>query len=184
MSRSIIGFLCLVSLGQCVIVGAQKASARGQPAPLFQQTIPPMSSSSIVGSVPGGVTPAELDDIAGNPLRSLLRIEPTFPRVAPPLRIRVSREVAMSLLRKRVPPEYPMDARRTRIQGTVLLHVIISKQGDVTTMKVISGEPMLAPAAIEAARQWKYNPYLLSGQPIEVDTQVQVSFLLSTVLLK
>jgi periplasmic protein TonB len=63
---------------------------------------------------------------------------------------------------------------------SVVLPVMISKAGEVSTVELITGHPMLAPAAIEAVKQWKYKPYLhlLNGQPVEVDTQVSVNFTL------
>lgn len=96
-----------------------------------------------------------------------------------PQRIRVSSGVASGLLESKVDPVYPPLARQARIQGTVILKVHISKAGDVEDVQLVSGHPMLAPAAIEAVKQWKYRPYLLNGQPIEVETQIQVNFTLS-----
>ncbi len=84
-----------------------------------------------------------------------------------------------TLLIKKVPPEYPPEARKKHIQGTVILHVVISQQGDVAEVSVVSGDPMLTESAIEAAKQWKYRPYLLNGNPVEVETQFQLNFVLS-----
>jgi TonB family protein len=95
-----------------------------------------------------------------------------------PKRVRVSSGVAQGLLVTNVQPEYPPDAREQRIQGVVLLHAIISKEGDIANLELISGHPLLAPAAIEAVKQWKYKPYLLNNTPLEVDTQIQVNFTL------
>ena len=69
--------------------------------------------------------------------------------------------------------------RQARIQGTVILQAQISKDGNIENLHLISGHPMLAPAAIEAVKQWKYKPYLLNGEPVEVETQVQVNFTLA-----
>jgi protein TonB len=79
----------------------------------------------------------------------------------------------------RVQPEYPLLARQARIQGTVVLRAIISREGRIEKLQVVSGHPLLAPAAIEAVRQWRYRPYLLNDQPVEVETQVTVNFTLS-----
>jgi TonB family protein len=98
---------------------------------------------------------------------------------APPQRVRVSSGVMAGLLISKVNPTYPDDAKQARIQGVVLLHVQIDKEGNVEKIELISGHPLLAPAAIEAVQQWKYKPYLLNGNPIEVDTQVQVNFMLA-----
>ena len=98
---------------------------------------------------------------------------------AVPQRIRVSAGVAQGLLLSKVNPLYPPDARDQRIQGVVILQATIDKEGNVASLQLISGHPLLAPAAIEAVKQWKYRPYLLNGNPIEVNTQVQVNFTLT-----
>jgi protein TonB len=74
---------------------------------------------------------------------------------------------------------YPPDARDQRIQGVVLLQATIDKEGNVASLQLITGHPLLAPAAIEAVKQWKYRPYLLNGNPLEVNTQIQVNFTLT-----
>ena len=96
-----------------------------------------------------------------------------------PKRVRVSSGVIAGMLIKRVSPEYPEKARKKRIQGTVFLSEVINKNGDVADLSVISGDPMLAKAALVAAKQWKYRPYLLQGQPVEVESQIQMNFTLS-----
>jgi TonB family protein len=96
-----------------------------------------------------------------------------------PQRVRVSSGVSQGLLVNKVSPEYPADAREQHIQGVVILQVNIDKEGNVNNVELISGHPLLAPAAIEAVKQWKYKPYLLNGEPVEVDTQVQVNFTLT-----
>jgi bla regulator protein BlaR1 len=92
--------------------------------------------------------------------------------------VHVPGEIMSGLLLKKVPPDYPETARQAQIQGTVVLDATISKNGDVENLQIISGHPMLAPPAIEAAKQWKYEPYLVNGEPVEVETQLQVSFTL------
>lgn len=79
----------------------------------------------------------------------------------------------------RVKPTYPPLARQARIQGSVELRAIISKAGMIENLVVVSGHPMLVKSAIEAVRQWRYRPYLLNNEPIEVETEVTVNFLLS-----
>ena len=79
----------------------------------------------------------------------------------------------------RVQPEYPALAKMARVQGAVVLHAIISKQGTIEGLEVISGPPALVPAAVEAVRQWRYRPYYLDDEPVEVDTQVTVNFVLA-----
>ena len=83
------------------------------------------------------------------------------------------------MLVKKISPVYPPDARSQHIQGTVVLHALIDKQGNISSIDVISGDETLAESAIEAVRQWKYRPYLLNGEPVEVDTHIQVNFTLA-----
>ena len=101
------------------------------------------------------------------------------PKVATPQRVRVSQGVSNGLLIRKVQPAYPPLARQARIQGQVLLQAQISKDGSIENLQLISGHPMLAPAAIEAVKQWRYKPYMLNGEPEAVDTQVVVNFTLS-----
>jgi protein TonB len=73
---------------------------------------------------------------------------------------------------------YPTEARKKHIEGKVVMRAEISKEGVVENLKVISGDPILAQAATDAVKQWKYKPYLLNGAPIAVETQVTVNFTL------
>jgi protein TonB len=82
-----------------------------------------------------------------------------------------------SLIR-RVEPSYPPLARSARIQGPVVLEAIIGKDGTTQHLQLVSGHPMLVPAAVEAVRQWRYRPYILNGEAIEVETQITVNFIL------
>ncbi|HYM78816.1 MAG TPA: energy transducer TonB [Candidatus Dormibacteraeota bacterium] len=96
-----------------------------------------------------------------------------------PTRVRVSSGVQSGLLIKKVAPQYPESARSDGIQGTVILRATISKGGEIKDLELISGEPTLAKAAIKAVKKWKYKPYILQGQPVEVETQIQVNFTLA-----
>lgn len=93
--------------------------------------------------------------------------------------VRVSSRVVAGMLVKKVNPVYPKEARKKHVQGIVMLHAFISKQGDITQLEVVSGDPLLASAALDATRQWKYRPYVFQGQPVEVETEIQVNFTLS-----
>jgi protein TonB len=99
--------------------------------------------------------------------------------VRAPQRVKVSNIVAQKLLVKKVNPEWSKDLRKKRIQGMVTLGVEISKNGDVTEVKLISGHPALAQAAMDAVRQWKFKPYLLNGEAVEVETQISINFTLA-----
>jgi protein TonB len=78
----------------------------------------------------------------------------------------------------KVQPDYPPLARQARIQGPVVLQAVISRDGAIENLQVVSGHPMLVQAAVQAVRQWRYRPYVLNGEPVEVETQVTVNFIL------
>jgi protein TonB len=79
----------------------------------------------------------------------------------------------------RVQPAYPPLARAARIQGPVVLQAIIGKSGTIENLQVLNGHPMLVRSAIDAVRQWRYRPYFLNGEAVEVKTQITVNFILS-----
>jgi len=124
-----------------------------------------------------------LNGVAGAPPNSMitemLRSAPTpMPKVAMQ-KVRVSSGVAQGLLVRQVRPQYPSLARQARIQGTVVLQAVIGKDGTVQDLRVVSGHPMLTGAAIEAVKQWLFRPYYLNGEPVAVDTQINVNFTLT-----
>jgi protein TonB len=88
----------------------------------------------------------------------------------------VSQGVSRGLLFKKVQPVYPKNALYMRVEGTVELAATISKTGDITHVKVVSGDSELAKAAVTAVKQWKYKPYLLNGEPLEIQTQITINF--------
>lgn len=137
---------------------------------------PAAASSGVVGGVPGGIPGGQMGGVIGGIISST---PVAVPKVATPQRVRVSQGVSQGLLVRRVQPNYPPLARQARIQGTVVLRAVISKDGSIENLTLVSGHPMLAPAAIDAVKQWKYKPYLLNGEPVEVDTEVLVNFTLS-----
>ena len=100
------------------------------------------------------------------------------PPSAPAHPLRVSRLGEGSLI-LRIQPAYPALARQARIQGTVVLRAIVSKDGAIENLTVISGHAMLVAAAIDAVRQWRYRPYLLGNDPVEVETEITVNFTLA-----
>lgn len=137
---------------------------------------PEMAAGGVVGGVPGGVPGGQMGGVIGGIISST---PVAVPKVATPQRVRVSQGVTQGLLIRKVQPNYPPLARQARIQGQVLLAAEISKDGSIENLHLISGHPMLAPAAIEAVKQWKYKPYILNGEPVEVETQITVNFTLS-----
>jgi len=90
--------------------------------------------------------------------------------------VNVSQGVSQGLLIKKVPPLYPPQALQMRIQGAVQLMAVISKTGNITNLKVQSGDAVLVKAAMDSVKQWKYKPYLLDGQPVDIQTQITVNF--------
>jgi protein TonB len=137
---------------------------------------PMMASAGVVGGVPGGMPGGQMGGVIGGIINST---PVAVPKVATPQRVRVSQGVTQGLIMRRIQPNYPPLARQARIQGAVLLQAEISKNGDIQNLRLISGHPMLAPAAIEAVKQWKYKPYYLNGEPVEVETQITVNFSLA-----
>ena len=139
-----------------------------------EEAPPPVTSlGGVVGGVPGGAG-------AGGIIGGIISSTPVaVPKVATPTRVRVSQGVTEGLLIHQVKPNYPPLARQARIQGSVVLQAVIAKDGTIQNLHLVSGHPMLAPAAIEAVKQWRYKPYILNGDPVEVETQITVNFTLS-----
>ena len=115
---------------------------------------------------------------SGNVLNSILSPEHPLVPAHPTSTARapiVSRMMEGNLIYK-VQPIYPALARSARVQGAVVLRAIISRNGTIENLQVASGHPLLVTAAVDAVRQWRYRPYLLNGEPVEVETQVTVNF--------
>jgi periplasmic protein TonB len=141
-----------------------------------EEAPPPVTSmAGVVGGVPGSAG-GQMGGVIGGIINST---PVAVPRVATPQRVRVSQGVTQGLLLRKIQPTYPPLARQARIQGSVLLQAEISKDGSIENLRLISGHPMLAPAAIEAVKQWKYKPYILNGEPVAVETQITVNFTLA-----
>jgi TonB family protein len=128
------------------------------------------------------VTPAGeavIQIVAPGYTESLPQPTTTLPKPYPPSRIRVSGDVQQSKLKSTVPPVYPPVAKQARIQGIVKLNATLGKDGTVQNLMVISGHPLLVPAALDAVKQWAYEPTNLNGTPAEVETEIEVSFSLA-----
>jgi TonB family protein len=95
-----------------------------------------------------------------------------------PLRLRVGGNVQQAKLVHSPQPVYPQEAKDQHIQGTVLLHVIVAMDGSLAEVQPVSGDTMLIKAAVDAIQQWRYQPTLLNGDPVEVDTTISVVFTL------
>jgi protein TonB len=143
----------VVKPGKVSNTTSKSAQAADAPAP------------SLIGmSTPGSAPPPDLIPTTGSNFKPVLQT------------VSVSQGVSTGLLYKKVAPVYPPSALRMRIEGKVELMATISKSGDITQDKVLSGDKQLAGAAVNAVKQWKYKPYLLNGEPVEIQTQVSVNF--------
>jgi protein TonB len=144
----------------------------------------PASAVGVVGGIPGGVSGGQFGGVLGSVLGGVLSTAsapppPPPPKAATPKRIRVGGQVEGAKLIYQPKPEYPPLAKMARIQGTVRLEAIISKDGTIQDLKVVSGHPLLVKSALEAVQRWRYQPTLLNGEPVEVVTEVDVNFTLA-----
>ena len=139
---------------------------------------PDMGAVGMTGGVPGGVAGGSMGGVLGGVIGGMGGAPPPpRPRQTGPLRVGGSVQAARII--NRVQPMYPPLARQTRINGTVRLHAIIAKDGSIQQLEVISGHPLLQQSALDAVRQWRYQPTLLNGEPVEVDTTIDVIFTLN-----
>jgi periplasmic protein TonB len=143
---------------------------------------PPVGTTGgVVGGVPGGV----VGGVPGGVSNEMLNSAPSVPVLAkspvpmPVKRVRVGARVAEANLIHDVTPQYPTEAGRARLEGAVVLMAVIGKDGSVQDVRVESGLPILAQAAIDAVKQWRYKPYLVDGEPVEVDSRITINFTLS-----
>jgi protein TonB len=145
---------------------------------------PPSASAGVVGGVPGGVPGGAAGGVIGGIIGSVPTAAPPPPppkveKPATPQRIRVGGNVQAANLIRKVTPVYPPLAKQARVQGTVRFTAIISKDGTIQQLQLVSGHPLLVQAAQDAVKQWLYKPTLLNGEPVEVVTQIDVNFTLS-----
>ncbi|MGD0680554.1 MAG: TonB family protein [Terracidiphilus sp.] len=99
-------------------------------------------------------------------------------KIAAPTKVSISAGVAGGLLVQKTSPVYPQIAREARVSGTVVIQATISKTGVIQNLRAVSGPTMLRQAALDAVKTWRYNPYMLDGQPVDVETTVSVTFTL------
>ena len=141
-----------------------------------EEEAPPPQMAGVVGGVPGGVPGGQMNGVIGGIISST---PVAVPKVAVQ-RVRVSQGVTQGMVIRRVQPQYPQMAKIARVQGAVVLAAIIGKDGAIQNLHVVStASPLLNQAAIDAVKQWRYKPYILNGEPVEVDTTVTVNFSLS-----
>ena len=159
-----------------------------QIAEIKEEELPPPSSGvGVVGGVPGGVAGGTPGGVLGGILSSVPSA--ALPPPPPPpkkdekkevvQRIRVGGNVQAAKLIRHPSPVYPPLAKQARISGTVKLSALIGKDGAIQNLTVVSGHPLLVQSALDAVRQWLYQPTLLNGEPVEVATEIDVNFTLN-----
>ena len=160
-------------------------TSKSIPAPTLNtreaHSAPVNTTGGVAGGVPGGVVGGVPSGVFNEALGSTrgLPVLAKTPEPTPVKRIRVAARVVEANLIHDVAPTYPPEAGRARIEGTVVLMAVIGKDGGVQDVRVESGLPLLAQAAIDAVKQWRYRPYLVNGEPVEVDSRITINFTLS-----
>jgi periplasmic protein TonB len=149
--------------GPEAIVVRRGATSAARPAPQ-----PPVPDVAAPGAL--GVASDSTDKVPG-----LVDVPAAVPSAAPQM-LKVSQGVSQGLLVKKVPPVYPQQALEMKIQGAVQIAATISKDGNITNLKQVDGDPILGRAAIDAVKQWKYKPYYLDGQAVDIQTQITINF--------
>ena len=188
-----------ISLGRVAMVAATAPHSGGAPAPRYNtlpvrfmqpSRIPPVirmggddpSPQPTSGSGPGLAEPGLFAGPGGGPPLGILPggSRPVLP-APPPTVSRAFRTSSMleGMLIRKVQPVYPPLARTAHVQGSVVVYALISKAGTMENVHAISGHPMLVSAAVDAVSQWRYRPYILNSEPIEVETQITVNFFLA-----
>lgn len=150
-------------------------------AVIKEDELPPPTaaiSGGVAGGIGGGIGGGVLGGILGAVPQAPVAAPKVEKKEAPAQRIKVGGNVQAANVLKKVQPVYPPIARQARIQGHVILHAVISRDGTIQELKAISGHPLLIPAAVEAVKGWLYRPTMLNGEPVEVDTEIDVNFTL------
>ena len=143
---------------------------------------PPMAATGgVVGGVPGGIPGGQMGGVIGSVISSTSSLS-AVPKFVPatPQRIRISAGVTKGMCIHREEPVYPTLAKAARVQGEVVLSAVIDSKGLIQNLQLVSGHPMLVPAAIAAVTKRRYKPFLLNGQPVEVETTITVIFTLTS----
>ena len=114
--------------------------------------------------------------VLGTLLGLLVPAQAQTEQKTPPARLRVSSGVAEGLKIHNVTPKYPREALEKGLEGDVILQATIDRKGNIASLNVAKGDPILAEAAMEAVKKWKYRPYVLNGEPVEVLTTIKIQF--------
>jgi protein TonB len=156
-------------------------------ANIKEEELPPSSASvgGVVGGVSGGVAGGSMGGVLGGIIGSVPTAAPPPPpppvvkKEAAPQRIKVGGNVQAAMVLKRVQPIYPQLAKSARVSGVVHLHAIIAKDGTIQELTSVGGPALLITAAMDAVKQWVYRPTLLNGEPVQVETTIDVNFTLN-----
>jgi protein TonB len=147
-------------------------------AMIKEEELPPdVGAVGVVGGVPGGIAGGQAGGVLGGIIGGTGSNLPPPPKPTQQ-RIRVGGNVQSAKMIRQVQPVYPQIAKTAHVQGTILLHAIIAKDGSVQELTYVSGPPLLMKAAQDAVREWRYQPTLLNGEPVEVETTISVIFTL------
>ncbi len=161
-----------IDVGQTVDAPEPTITVVPKPEPL-QVKQKPIDSVHAQPTPPSVVLPES--KTADDALAGIVSTNVAVPKPAPEA-LHISEGVSQGLLIKKVPPAYPAAALQLRKQGDVQLLATVSKTGAITKVKVLSGEAVLAQAATDAVRQWKYRPFLLNDEPVQIETQITIKF--------
>ncbi|MGA9815188.1 MAG: TonB family protein [Terriglobales bacterium] len=169
-----------VAEGEITVVDGPVTSAKPAPAPVLMVQNGSSTQAKAEPEVQEAVqAPAATSITTGassTELSGLVNTNAINARKAPQETLRISQGVSQGLILKKVQPVYPEQARQMRLEGKIELQANISKTGSITGVKQLNGDPILGRAATDAVRQWKYKPYFLNGEPIEIQTQITVIF--------
>jgi periplasmic protein TonB len=144
-----------------------------------EEEMPPdVGAAGVVGGVPGGIAGGSAGGVLGGIIGGTGGGMPPPPKPSQQ-RVRIGGNVQAAKMVRQIQPLYPQIAKTAHVQGTVILHAIIAKDGSVQELQYISGPALLMRSAMDAVHQWKYQPTLLNGEPVEVDTTISVVFTLS-----
>jgi periplasmic protein TonB len=165
---------------EITVVDGPATSVKPEPAPVLMvqngSSTQPKAEPEVQEPVAAPAATSIATGTSRSELSALVNTNAINARKAPQETLRISQGVSQGLILKRVQPIYPEQARQMRLEGKVELQANIAKSGSINGIKQLSGDPILGRAATDAVRQWKYKPYFLNGEPIEIQTQITVIF--------
>ena len=163
-----------------ITVVKSPATAKTEPSPALMvhngSSIQPKTGSEAQESVQAPAVTSIANGTSSSALSGIVNTNVINAQKAPQQTLRISQGVSQGLIIKRVQPVYPPQARQMHLEGMVELQANIAQSGSISSVKQLSGDRILGRAAMDAVRQWKYKPYYLNGEPVEVETQITVNF--------